>query len=114
MTKEEYLDNLFFTPLNDSEDSIYKELSTEGPRKKMVGGIYSFLVELDRYAKRGIEGKTIAEPNYLELMQEYEKTVQNMRLFDLKYSSEEWFNEKLMSYLIKIFEIRYKVEKKLN
>ena len=50
---------MFFTPLNDSEDSIYKELSTEGPRKKMVGGIYTFLVELDRYAKRGIEGKTI-------------------------------------------------------
>jgi hypothetical protein len=29
-------------------------------------------------------------------MQEYEKTVQNMRLFDLKYSSEEWFNEKVI------------------
>jgi hypothetical protein len=29
-------------------------------------------------------------------MQEYEKNVQNMRLFDLKYSSEEWFNEKVI------------------
>ena len=29
-------------------------------------------------------------------MKDYEKTVQNMRLFDLKFSSEEWFKEKVI------------------
>jgi hypothetical protein len=69
---------LFFIPLNDAEDNIYKELNIEGPRKSMVGGIYTFLIELDRYAKRGIEGKTIVIIYIFRILKFYYLFVQKL------------------------------------
>ena len=43
--------------MNINDDDTYMNKNLTGPSRQFVGGIYTFLIELDRYSNRGIFGK---------------------------------------------------------
>ena len=82
--------------MNINEDDTYMNKNLTGPSRQFVGGIYTFLIELDRYSNRGIFGKNEIFLNSKEFLEEYNKFVKDFMYFDLKFTLNEWFEDKVI------------------